>query len=138
MDNIWHFRIVQPAACNSTHTTCHSTVQRSSTEYGSLRNTILIDRIRSLAIISSSKCTIQDPLNGDQFQFQDRVLSVWWSFIFEHDRWMDCVRWSRLDRRWSGGGPRAGAIMVIFGDDAKMWVVLLVSWLCNQLLAICG
>ena len=95
-------------------------IQRAIQLFNDLQpNTILIDRVRSLAIISSSKCTIQDPLNGDHFQFQDRVLSVWWSFIFEHDRWMDCVRWSRLDRRWSEDGPRADAIMGILGTMQK-------------------
>ena len=38
----------------------------------------------------------------------------------------------KVVRRWSEGGRDYGH----FGDDAKMWVVLLVSWLCNQLLAI--
>ena len=97
MDNIWHFRIVQPAACNST--TCHSTVQRSSTEYDSLWNTILIDRMRSLATISL--CTIQDPWEII-FSSNDRS-----NMIFEHDRRKGCVESIVSDGPdWTEGGPK--------------------------------
>ena len=97
----------------------------------SLRNTILIDRIRSLAIISL--CTIQDPweiIFSSKIVYTQMIVRTWFSnMIVEKDalnRLCQMVQIGpKVVRRWTEGGRDYG----YFGDDTKMWVVLLVSWL---------
>ena len=88
---------MQPAACNST--TCHSTVQRSSTEY---------DLDRPYTIIGDHfQLIVYDPRSiGDDFQFQDLVHSddrLFWNMIVEK-RWIVVLD----GPDWTEGGPKVG------------------------------
>ena len=125
--------------CNqllATHqTTWHSTVQQSSTGY---------DRDRPYTIIVENfQLRVYDPKSIEQLNLEliftskiankDRVqrscIVSFSDMIVEKDvldRLCQMVQIGpKMVRRWTEGGRDYGD----FGDDAKMWVVLLVSWL---------
>lgn len=108
------------------HTTWHSTVQRSSIGYDLYRPyTIIVDHFH---------LRVYDPRSIEQLNLSiisDQRSRNQWS-IFCQDRknrsnrsWEVIQIGSKMVRRWTEGGRDYGD----FGDDAKMWVVLLVSWL---------
>ena len=115
------------------HTTWHSTVQRSwKTGY---------DLDRPYTIIGDHfQLKVYDPRSIERRSFSvPRSCTLSMMIVYFRTWSLDglCQMVQigpKVVRRWTEGGCDYG----YFGDDAKMWVVLLVSWLCNQLLAICG
>ena len=100
---------MQPAACNST--TCHSTVQRSSTEY---------DLDRPYTIIGDHfQLIVYDPRSiGDDFQFQDLVHSddrLFWNMIVEK-RWIVVLD----GPDWTEGGPTVDRGRMVMGG--RLWL----------------